>query len=105
MTTNNRCVLATAVLLTALGLSGCGKEKAAKQSANPFAGVPFVLTPGPDGSLQPRTPDDKPIPPSQTPPADAIKTIRGLSQVAVLKIEGSCYYLIYANGQWYKVPC
>ena len=88
------------------GLSGCGKDTPpAKPPINPFAGLPFVLVPGPGGNLEPRTADDKPIAPADTPPTDAIKAIANLSQVSVLKIDGSCYYLIYSNGRWYKVPC
>ncbi|ANX04449.1 hypothetical protein PG2T_09835 [Immundisolibacter cernigliae] len=96
-----------AALLVGVGLSGCGKDRSTEPApqANPFAGLPFVLVPGPDGNLEPRTPDGKPIPPSDKPPEEGIKAIRSLSQVAVLKIDGSCYYWIYFQSRWYKAPC
>ena len=105
--TTNRAVLATAVLLTAMGLSGCGKDKAAEPApqANPFAGLPFVLVPDQNGNLEPRTPDGKPIAPSDVPPPDAIKAVRGVSQVTVLKVEGSCYHWVFILGRWYLIPC
>ncbi len=107
MTTKGKLALTAAVLLIGAGLSSCGKDRSTEPppQANPFAGLPFVLVPGPDGNLEPRAPDGKPIPPSDKPPAEGIKAIRNLSQVAVLKIEGSCYYWIYYNGRWYQVPC
>lgn len=106
MKTKGKLALTAAVLLVGIGLSGCGKDRSTEPPpANPFAGLPFVLVPGSDGNLEPRTPDGKPIPPSDKPPGEGIKAIRNLSQVAVLKIEGSCYYWIHYNGRWYQVPC
>ena len=99
--------LAAVACLVAASLSGCGKETPppAEPPPNPFAGLPFVLVPGPDGSLVPRTAGGKPLEPSKTPPADGIKAIRNLSQAVVLTIEGSCYHWVYVSGQWYKIPC
>lgn len=96
-----------AVLLAGFFLTGCGKEEPTEppKQGNPFASLPFVLVPGPNGNLEPRAADGRPIPPSQTPPAEQIKAISNLSQVAVLKIEGSCYYLVYVGGRWYQMPC
>lgn len=106
MTSKGKLALTAAVLLISAGLASCGKGRPTEPpQVNPFAGLPFVLVPASDGSLEPRTPDGKPIPPSDQPPAEGIKAIRNLSQVTVLKIEGSCYYVIYNNGRWYKVPC
>lgn len=96
---------AAAVLLACAALSGCGQEKAAEPHASPFAGLPFVLVPDQNGNLEPRTPDGKPIAPSDVPPPDAIKAIRGVSQVTVLKAEGSCYYWVFILGRWYLIPC
>lgn len=94
------------LLLVGAGLSGCGKDRSTEPPpASPFAGLPFVLVPAPDGNLEARTPDGKLIPPSEKPPEDGIKAIRNLSQVTVLKVEGSCYYWIYFGGRWYKIPC
>lgn len=99
--------LIAATLLAGVFLSGCGKEPPVEppKEANPFTGAPFVLVPGPGGNLEPRTAEGRPIPPSETPSTDQIKAIRNLSQVAVLKIDGSCYYLVYVAGRWYQVPC
>ncbi|MFP5463677.1 MAG: hypothetical protein ACLGHR_02715 [Gammaproteobacteria bacterium] len=98
--------LAAVVCLVAASLSGCGKEApSAEPPPNPFAGLPFVLVPGPDGSLLPRSADGKPLEASKTPPVDGIRAIRNLRQAVVLTIEGSCYHWIYVNGTWYKVPC
>ena len=99
-------LIAVACLAVA-SLSGCGKETppSAEQPPNPFAGVPFVLVPGPDGSLVPRSADGKALEPSATPPTEGIKAIRNLSQAVVLTIDGSCYHWVYVNGRWYKVPC
>lgn len=96
-----------AALLAGFFLSGCGKEGPAEPptQGNPFASLPFVLAPGPNGNLEPRAADGRPIPPSELPPAEQIKAIRNLSQVAVLKIDGSCYYLVYIGGHAYKIPC
>jgi hypothetical protein len=106
MKTKGKLALTAVVLVVGVGLSGCGKgAPPAEPTANPFAGLPFVLVPDKDGNLEPRTPDGKPIPPSDKPPGEGIKAIRNLSQVAVLKIEGSCYYWIYYNGRWYQLPC
>ncbi len=105
MTRSAACV--AGALLVGLVLSGCGRDKSAQQpvAANPFAGLPFVLAPGPNGELEPRDADGKPLPPSDRPPTEQIKAIRNLSQVAVLKIDGSCVYWIYIGGRWYQKPC
>lgn len=94
-------------LFAVLVLSGCGRDKSAQPpgEVNPFAGLPFVLAPGPTGELEPRDADGKPLPPSNTPPTEQIKAIRNLSQAAVLKIDGSCVYWIYIGGRWYQKPC
>jgi hypothetical protein len=96
------------VCLAAAVLSGCGRQAPPTEppmQANPFVGLPFVLVPGADGTLEPRTADGKPLEPSDGPPGDGIKAIRNLSQAAVVTIEGSCYHWVYINGQWYKAPC
>jgi hypothetical protein len=104
MTTINRAALAAAVLLAAIGLSGCGKDKAAEAPGNPFAGAPFVLVPDQDGNLEPRTADGKPIAPSDTVP-EAAKGMRNLSQGTVLKLASPCVIWVYYNGRWYQIPC
>jgi len=104
MTTTIRATLAVAVWLAALGVSGCGKEKAVEPQANPFAGVPFVLVPDQDGKLEPRTPDGKPIAPSETAP-EAAKGLQNLSAGTVLKLESPCVIWVYINGNWYPIPC
>jgi PBP1b-binding outer membrane lipoprotein LpoB len=103
MTTTHRTVLAAAVLLAALGVSGCSK-KATEQQANPFAGAPFVLVPDQDGNLLPHTADGRPIAPSDTAP-EAAKGLRNLSQGTMLKLAAPCVYWVYFNGRWYQIPC
>ncbi len=104
MTTPNRAALAAVVLLAATGLSGCGKDNAARQHANPFAGAPFVLVPDQDGNLEPRTADGKPIAPSDTAP-EAAKGLRNLSQGTLLKLTAPCVIWVYVGGRWYQIPC
>ena len=104
MTTANRALMAGAVLLTVLGLCGCGREKAAEQPVNPFAGAPFVLVPDRDGNLEPRTADGKPIAPSDKVP-EAAKGLRNLSPGTMLKLENPCVIWVYYNGMWYPIPC
>lgn len=107
MKMQGKLAVTAVALLVGVGLSGCGKDRSteAPPQASPFADSPFVLVPGPDGNLEPRTPDGKPITPSDRPPEEGIKAIRNLSQVTVLKVDGSCYYSIVINGRWYKAPC
>ena len=105
MTNWSKTAWAAAVLVASTALSGCGQQKASEPQANPFAGLPFVLVPDQNGNLEPRTPDGKAIAPSDTPPPDAIKAIRGVSQVTVLKVEGSCYHWVFILGRWYLIPC
>jgi hypothetical protein len=107
MKTRIQAGLVVAMLAVGAGLSGCGGEAppAEPPPANPFAGLPFVLVPSADGNLELRLPDGSRLQPSEQPPDEAIKAIRNLSQVVVLKVEGSCYYWVYLAGRWYKMPC
>jgi hypothetical protein len=58
MTTKGKLALTVVVLVVGVGLTGCGKDRSTEPPppANPFVGLPFVLVPGPDGNLEPRTP-------------------------------------------------
>lgn len=97
--------LATAICLVGGGLSGCGKgEPPAEPKANPFAGLPFVLVPDKDGTLEPRTADGAPIQPSDKPP-EAARGLRNLGPGTVLKLASPCVIWVYYNGKWYPVPC
>ncbi len=99
--------LVVAALLAGLVLSGCGRDQPAEQpkEGNPFAGASFVLVPGQDGTLEVRDANGKPVAPSDAPPGKGIKAIRNLSQVAVLRVDGSCFYWVFIGGRWYQVPC
>ncbi|MGK2942168.1 MAG: LPS translocon maturation chaperone LptM [Immundisolibacter sp.] len=108
MVNKYRAVALVVVLVSSLVLTACGRKGPPPDSpeqVNPFAGLPFVLVPGPTGELEPRDANGKPLHPSDTPPSEGITAIRSVSQVLVLKVDGSCWTWIYVGGQWYKVPC
>jgi hypothetical protein len=104
MSTVNKAALAATVLLATTGLSGCGKDRAAERQANPFADAPFVLVPDQDGNLLLRSPDGKPIAPSDTVP-EAAKGLRNLAPGTMLKLASPCVVWVYFNGRWYPIPC
>ncbi len=107
MSMTRNAAVVVAALFAGFVLSGCGLDKPAEQptESNPFTGLPFVLVPGQDGTLEVRDANGKPVAPSDVPPGEGIKTIRNLSQVTVLKIDGSCFYWVYIGGRWYQRPC
>jgi PBP1b-binding outer membrane lipoprotein LpoB len=96
-----------AALFAALVLSGCAKEQRSvpPEANNPFAGTPFVLLPDAAGRLVMRDANGKPLDgPVVSLPVEA-KAVQAVTQITVLKIEGSCYYLVCYNGSCTKVPC
>ena len=95
-----------AAMVVVFAVSACGKKTdVPPREANPFAGLPFVLVPDKEGKLVLRDANGQPAAPNEGPLPEQIKAIRALTQVTVLKIEGSCYYWIVIGGVWYKMPC
>lgn len=94
------------VLLAGLALAGCGKDATPPPGERgPFADAPFVLVPDKEGKLVLLDAKGKSVAPHQGPLPENIKAIRDLTQVTVLKIEGSCYYTVVINGRYYQIPC
>lgn len=96
-----------AALFAVLALSGCAKEQqpGPPEAGNPFAGVPFVLAPDAAGRLVVRDADGKRLDGQVVPLPLQATAVQSVSQITVLKIEGSCYYLVCYNGSCTKVPC
>ena len=95
--------IAAAIAASVL-LSGCAKDEP-PQTASPFAGAPFVLIPDAAGGLVARDADGKPLDgPIVQLPLEA-KAVKSVSQITLIKIEGSCYYLYCVNGRCTKLPC
>lgn len=107
MSMTRKAVAAAAGLVVGVVLSGCGKEPAPQppKESNPFAGVPFVLAPDETGKLVLRNANGKPLQAAAISLPVESKSVQAVSQVTVLKIEGSCYYLVCHNGSCYQVPC
>ena len=98
--------LGAALYLIGAGLSGCGKDAppAEPPSANPFAGLPFVLVPDKEGQLELRAADGALLQPSDKPP-EAAKGLRNLAPGTVIRSQSPCVIWVYFNGRWYPVPC
>lgn len=107
MSMTRKAVAAAAGLIVGLVLSGCGKERVPQplKESSPFAGAPFVLIPDETGKLVLRDANGKPLQAAATSLPVETKSVQAVSQITVLKIEGSCYYLVCYNGSCYRTPC
>ena len=104
--TRNAAVIVAGLLINLI-ISGCGKESTPQppKENNPFASVPFVLAPDKAGKLVLHDANGKPLQAAAISLPVESKAVQAVSQVTVLKIEGSCYYLVCYNGNCYRVAC